>query len=119
MYTFSFERLGVWIKSRILTKRIYEITNKFPDTEKFGIVGQIRRAVISVCSNIAEGASRKSRKEQGHFYTIAFSSLMETLNQLIISKDLDYLEKDDMDKLRTDIHEISLMLNSLSKFTNQ
>jgi len=113
MYTFSFERLGVWIKSRLLTKEIYKLTRNFPDYEKFGMAGQLRRAVISVCSNIAEGSSRKSKKDQVHFYNIAFSSLMETLNQLIISHDLDYIDSQSLAESRKEIHTISLMLNGL------
>jgi four helix bundle protein len=115
MYTFSFEKLEVWIKSRLLSKKIYVITNDFPDSEKFGLVAQLRRAVISVCSNIAEGASRWSKKDQMHFYNIAFSSLMETLNQLILSSDLGYLKSNDLSDIRAEIHVISLMLNNLEK----
>jgi hypothetical protein len=73
MYTFSFERLEVWNKSRLLTKRTYKVTQNFPDSEKFGIVSQLRRSVISICSNIAEGSSRRSKKDQAHFYNIAYS----------------------------------------------
>jgi four helix bundle protein len=119
MYTFSFERLEVWKKSRLLTKKIYINSQKFPDDEKFGLTGQLRRAIISVCSNIAEGSSRKSKKEQIHFYGIAFSSLMESLNQLIISNDLEYLSNDLLEEFRTDIHVISLMLNNLSNSLNK
>jgi len=118
MYTFSFERLDVWTKSRLLTKSVYHLTRKFPDDEKFGLTSQLRRAIISVCSNIAEGSSRKSKKDQAHFYNIAFSSLMETLNQLIISSDLEYLEKQMLDDLRKDVQTISLMLNRLIVYTN-
>jgi four helix bundle protein len=113
MYTFSFERLEVWNKSRLLTKKIYSLTKDFPDFEKFGIVSQLRRAVISVCSNIAEGSSRKSKKDQVHFYHIAFSSLMETLNQLIISNDLEYIDSLSLSESRKDIYTISMMLNGL------
>ncbi len=119
MYTFSFERLEVWIKSRLLTKKIYKTTQNFPDSERFGITVQLRRAVISVCSNIAEGTSRKSRKDQSHFYNMAFSSLMETLNQLIISNDLEYLDIDLLTELRQETHIISLMLNNLCNSINQ
>jgi four helix bundle protein len=114
MYTFSFERLEVWIKSRFLTKKIYNITRDFPDSERFGLISQLRRAVISVCSNLAEGSSRKSKKDQSHFYSIAFSSLMETLNQLIICNDLEYLDLSALEELRSEICTISLMLNSLT-----
>ena len=113
MYAFSFERLEVWEKSRLLTKKIYKETNKFPESERFGIVSQLRRAVISVCSNIAEGASRKSKKDQLHFYNIAFSSLMETLNQLIISNDLEFLDSLALQESREEIHVISRLLNGL------
>ena len=108
--------LEVWNKSRLLTKKIYIKTQSFPDSEKFGITGQIRRAIISVCSNIAEGSSRKSKKDQSHFYNIAFSSLMEVLNQLIISNDLEFLETQFLVDLRNDIHTISLMLNRLISY---
>ena len=118
MYTFSFERLEVWNKSRLLTKKIYNETRNFPDSEKFGMTGQLRRAIISVCSNIAEGSSRKTKKDQSHFYNIAFSSLMETLNQLIISNDLEYLETQVLAELRNDIHTISLMLNRLIGYSD-
>ena len=119
MYTFSFERLDVWNKSRFLTKNIYHLTRNFPDEEKFGITSQLRRAVISVCSNIAEGSSRKSKKDQSHFYNIAFSSLMEALNQLIISNDLNYLETKSLQDLRNEIHAISLMLHRLIVYSNK
>jgi four helix bundle protein len=118
MYTFSFERLDVWNKSRIFTKSIYKLTGTFPDSEKFGIISQLRRTAISVCSNLAEGSSRKSKKDQSHFYNIAYSSLMETLNQLIISNDLDYLETAQLLELRNDIHTISPMLNRLIVYSN-
>ena len=119
MYTFSFERLEVWNKSRLLTKKIYMLTQDFPEYEKFGMTGQLRRAIISVCSNLAEGSSRKSKKDQAHFYNIAFSSLMETLNQIIISKDLEYLDDNILLELRNDIHTISLMINNLTNYTNR
>jgi four helix bundle protein len=115
MYTFGFEKLEVWTKSRLLTKKIYVITRNFPDSERFGITPQLQRAVISVCSNIAEGASRWSKKDQTHFYNIPYSSLMETLNQLILSNDLNYLGAEKLTEIRRDIHVISLMLNNLSK----
>ena len=119
MYTFSFERLAVWIKARLLTKKIYKLTYNLPDYEKFGMSSQLRRAVISVCSNIAEGSSRRSKKDQVHFYNIAFSSLMETLNQLIISNDLDYIDSQILVDSRSEIHEISLMLNGLCNSLNK
>lgn len=113
MYIYSFEKLNVWQSSRQLIKSIYQITINFPDKEKFGIVSQIRRSAISVASNLAEGTSRKSPRDKAKFSQIAFSSLMELLNQLIISKNLGYLEQDDLINLRIKIDEISNKINKL------
>jgi len=117
MYTYSFEKLNVWQQSRLLTKEIYLLTNEFPSEEKFGLTSQMRRAVISVSSNIAEGSSRKTIKDQKHFYTIAFSSLIELLNQLILSMDLGLLNEEKYIELRSHIEHISNQLNKLRKYT--
>lgn len=85
MYTYSFEKLEVWVESKDFAKRIYLVTSKFPDTEKFGLTSQLRRASVSISSNIAEGSARKSYKDKAHFSTIAFGSAVEVLNQLIIA----------------------------------
>ena len=87
MRLYSFEKLDVWKLSRKLTKNIYKISAGFPDSEKFGLTSQIRRASISVSSNIAEGSSRKSGVEQARYTEIAFGSLLEILNQLIVAND--------------------------------
>ncbi len=90
MFTYSFEKLEVWKLSRSLVRQIYTITHTFPDKEKYGLTQQIRRAAISIASNLAEGTSRQTPKENANFTQIAFSSLMELLNQLIIANDLEY-----------------------------
>ena len=115
MYTYSFEKLNVWQQARLLTKEIYIVTSRFPDEEKFGLVSQMRRAIISVSSNIAEGSSRKSNKDQAHFYTTAFSSLVELLNQLILSFDLGFIKEERYLELRNSIELISNQLNNLRK----
>ena len=84
-YKFSFEKLNVWIDSKEFIKQIYLITKTFPDEEKFGLINQLRRASVSIASNLAEGTSRNTNKDKAHFTTLAFSSLMEVLNQIIIS----------------------------------
>ena len=84
MYTYYFEKLEVWKLSKDLVKEVYLITNNFPNEEKFNIVSQIRRAVISIPTNLSEGSSRSTRKDQANFTTISFSSLMEVLNLLIL-----------------------------------
>lgn len=86
-YISSFEKLQVWNDARGLVKQVYTLTEQFPITEKYGLVSQMRRAVVSVVSNIAEGSGRSSQKDQAHFYQIAFSSLIELLNQFIIVND--------------------------------
>lgn len=115
MYTYSFEKLDVWQKSKSFSVLIYKVTREFPQEDKFGITNQLRRASVSIASNIAEGISRVSYKEQARFSEIAFGSLMEVLNQIIISKELGYLEIDVYEKIRIDIDEISNKLNALKK----
>jgi four helix bundle protein len=111
---YSFEKLEVWKESRFLVKLIYKYTQSFPKEEIFGLTGQLRRAAISISSNIAEGAGRKTKKDQAHFYTISYGSLMELLNQLIISVDLNYLNLEILDtELRPIISKISIKLYGL------
>jgi len=113
MYKFNFEKLEVWNNARKLAKKIYLKTEKFPESEKFGISTQLRRAIVSVCSNLAEGSSRFSSKDQMHFYSISYSSLMETINQLILSQDLGYLSSKDLLDFRKEVNSIGYMINGL------
>jgi len=113
MRLFSFEKLEVWKASRKLVKNIYTISSIFPNEEKFGLVSQIRRAAVSVSSNIAEGNSRKSFIEQARFTEIAYGSLLEVLSQLILAYDLKFIEKGELEKQRFLIEEISNKLNAL------
>lgn len=115
MHTYSFEKLDVWQKSREFVKIVYLLTREFPSEEKFGITSQLRRSAISVSSNIAEGCTRWSPNDKARFYEIAYSSLMENLNQLILANDLKYLAKSDLIKLRKSIDEVARMLNALHK----
>lgn len=116
MYIFSFEKLEVWIESKEFTKQIYTITLKFPDTEKFGLISQLRRASISIASNIAEGSARKSFKDKAHFSTIAFGSAVEVLNQLIISFELNFISETDYLELRKMLESITNKINSLRNY---
>ncbi|KAF2519512.1 four helix bundle protein [Flavobacterium salilacus subsp. salilacus] len=116
MYTFSFEKLEVWVEAKAFTKVIYEITNSFPDSEKFGLTSQIRRASVSVCSNIAEGSARHSFKDKAHFSTMAFSSAIEVLNQLIISSELNLIIETDYIKLRSMLESITNKINALRNY---
>ena len=114
-YQFSFEKLGVWVDSKELVKLIYNITKTFLNEEKFGLTNQLKRASVSVASNIAEGTSRKTNKDKAHFTTIAFSYLMEVLNQVIIAKELNFIEENNYQTIRTQIEKISNKLNALQK----
>jgi len=117
MKKFSFEKLDVWTKAKDFTIKLYRATDSFPETEKFGLVSQLRRAAVSVSSNIAEGSSRRSSKDQSRFYVIAFSSAIEVLNQMIISNELVYLADDIYSELRGELETITAMLNRLHEST--
>lgn len=115
MKTYSFEKLGVWQDSRLLVKYVYFISKNFPDDERYGLTSQLRRAMISVSCNIAEGTSRFSSKEKVRFIEIAFSSLMEVLNCLLLSNDMGYITDDVLTQTREDIDKIGNKLNALAK----
>lgn len=116
MYVFSFEKLEVWIEAKEFSKFIYKITSKFPDTEKFGLTSQLRRASISIASNVAEGSARKSYKDKAHFTTMAFGSAVEVLNQLIISFELSFVTEVDYLKSREQLESITNKLNALRNY---
>lgn len=114
-HVFAFEKLKVWEEIIILIKSIYLVTKIYPDDEKFGLVTQMRRAVISVSSNLAEGSARTGLKEQAHFYQFSYSSLMEVLSQLILSKELLYIDAKRYSEIRSQISNVSYLLNQLRK----
>jgi len=119
MYVYSFEKLDVWIEAKNFAKQIYTLTSKFPETEKFGLTVQLRRAAISIASNIAEGSARNSNKDKAHFTTIAFGSAVEVLNQLIISCELGFITEAEYIELRTQIESITNKLNALRNYQFQ
>jgi len=113
---FSFEKLDVWQNAIALSVDVYQLTKDFPDDEKFVLVSQMRRAALSISSNIAEGNGRETNNDQARFTTIAYGSLMELLNQLIFSYKLGYLSENQLDDLRDKINLISNQLNKLRKY---
>lgn len=115
MKTYSFEKLNVWQKSRKLAVTIYKITRDFPKEEIFGLTSQMRRCSISISSNIAEGTGRHSAKDKARFTEIAYGSALELLNQIIISKDIEFISDENYTLLRMEVDEISLMLDALHK----
>jgi len=109
----SYKELIVWQKSMTLVKMIYNLTESFPESEKFGLTNQMRRSSVSIPSNIAEGWGRLSRKNYIQFLRISRGSLFELETQILITKELNYLKSsENSEKL---IIEISKMLNSLIK----
>lgn len=115
----KFKNLIVYQKSKELVKQVYALLKQFPDDERFALCGQMRRAAISVPSNIVEGMARLSSKDQAHFLNIAYGSLMELYAQLDIAHDLGYLSEDDFIKIETHIDEIDKMLVSLTYIRKQ
>jgi len=115
MKIYSFEKVHVWQDTRQFTKHIYILTKKFPDEERFGLTSQVRRAMISISCNIAEGTSRHSTKEKRRYIEIAFGSLMEVLNCLILSTDLELILEQELIQCRHDIDKIGNKLNALGK----
>jgi four helix bundle protein len=110
---FSFEKLDTWQKAKNFVKEVYIGTNDFPGEEKYGLTSQMRRAAISIVSNLAEGSGRITGKDKAKFTSMAFSSLMETANQAIIAFELRYLKPANYLKLRTQAEELSRMLTAL------
>jgi four helix bundle protein len=114
-FVYSFEKLDVWQEARLLVKEIYQVTESFPNSEKYGLSNQIQRAAVSVVSNIAEGVSRFSPKEQIRFIEVGYGSLTEVYCQLMIAMDLNYINKDKLERLKPSILKISNQLNALKR----
>ncbi len=106
-------KLEVWRSAMVLVKMIYEVTGTFPRHEQFGLVSQMRRAAVSIPSNIAEGAARTSRKEMGQFLSISKGSLSELDTQIRIAEMLGYLK--DSAELQTQLERTSKLLSGLHR----
>ena len=113
----SFTDLNAWKEGHKLVVIIYKITKDFPQSEQFGLTNQLRRAAVSITSNIAEGFSRQSYKEKLQFYSMALGSLTEVQNQLLISKDVNFIPKEEFDENSELTIVVSKLLNGLIKGT--
>lgn len=111
----TFQDIKVWQKAHGLVIEIYKMTVKFPAEEKYGLSSQIRRAMVSVASNIVEGFKRKSVKDRVHFYNVADASLEEVKYQLLVARDLKYINEILYRVLINSAEEVSKMLNSWIK----
>jgi four helix bundle protein len=111
----SYKDLIVWQRSFEMVIEIYILTNKFPASEIYGLTSQMRRAAISIPSNIAEGYCRGSRKEFSQFINIAFASGAELETQIMLAESLKYRNEDDFKKSEQLLNEVMKMLNGLLK----
>ena len=115
----NFKQLIVWKRSVNLAIEIYSLTSSFPSSEIYGLTSQTRRSAVSISSNIAEGAGRKSEKEFARFLRISYGSACELETQLIISRELNYLADDQMIKITRELNEIQKMIYTLELKKNQ
>ena len=112
----DFMDLEAWKQAHQLVLGVYSMTKKFPREEAFGITNQMRRAAVSITSNIAEGFSRQSAKEKIQFYAMARGSLTELQNQLLIARDVSYLEEDDYRHIFETLSSTHRLINGLMKY---
>ena len=110
---FAYRKLNVYQKALQWVLDVYALCRKFPDVEKFALSSQVRRAAVSVTSNIAEGMSRSSNKDVAHFLEISYGSLMEVQSQLEIAQLLRYITKEELDLIDPKTEEIAKMLSGL------
>lgn len=111
----SFTGLIAWKKAHKFVLNIYKITTTFPKEERYGLVDQMRRAVVSITSNIAEGFGRRTSLDKNNFYYQALTSLLEIQNQLLIARDLSYITNEVFQSLAIDSVEVNKLINGLIK----
>jgi four helix bundle protein len=115
----SFTDLVAWQESHKLVLMVYNQTKTWPKEEMYGLISQIRRAAVSISSNIAEGFSRMTLKDKSHFYCMALGSLTELQNQCLVGKDLLYLTVDNFNLLADKTIQTSKLINGLIKKTKE
>jgi four helix bundle protein len=113
MNRYSYKNLNVYQDAKAFVVAVYKLLDSFPETEKFALCNQIRRAAISVTSNLAEGVSRTSNKEKVHFLEIAYASLMEVDSQLDVSIELGYITVEQYELINKQINNIGRQLSVL------
>jgi four helix bundle protein len=115
----SFTGLEAWKEGHKLALTVYQITENFPDKERFGLISQLRRAAVSVTSNIAEGFNRGDVKDKIRFYLFSRGSLAEIQNQLLIAKDIGFLKKEEFENIAQKTILVHKLLNGLIKSLNR
>jgi four helix bundle protein len=111
----NFTDLIAWQEGHALVLHIYQMTKKIPDDERFGLVSQMRRCAVSITSNIAEGFGRRTSKDKIRFYDTALGSLFELQNQLLLAKDLEYIERFIYSQIFSQTIQTNRLLNGLIK----
>ena len=109
----DYRQLVVWKRAHGFALKVYQSTRCFPDSERFGLTSQLRRAAISIVSNIAEGSGRRADRDHTRFLNIARGSVFEVECQLLLSRDVGYLKGDAWESLDAECREIGSMLNGL------
>jgi four helix bundle protein len=115
-YTYAFEKLEIWQLARAFKKQIYSISKTFPKDEMYALTSQIKRSAGSITANIAEGSVRRSYKDRAHFVNIAHSSAIETLDHLITSFDMEYIDESTYMKLRISFDEMTNKINAFHQY---
>ena len=110
---YSYKNLEAYKESKTLVKQVYALLKRFPREEQYALCDQLRRAVISVPSNIAEGSGRTSAKDQAHFLEMAFGSLMETDCQMDIAQDLGYVSSDELEVVSKQVRQVAALLSGM------
>ena len=113
---FSFEKLEVWRKSVEFADLLYRVTRAFPVEERFGLTNQMRRASVSISSNIAEGSSRSSKTDYSRFIELAAGSLFEVISQAHVAVRQKYLSEEDFRSIHASAEELSRMLSGLKSY---
>ncbi|MCB0373751.1 MAG: four helix bundle protein [Muricauda sp.] len=111
----DYKELDVWVQARELVKRVYELSGTFPKEEQFSLTSQLRRCVISISSNIAEGCGRQTAKETILFLHIARGSLFEAETQILLAKDLGLTETD-VDGILSEVERVKKLLNGFINY---
>lgn len=111
----DFRKLSIWNRSIDLATTVYKISSYFPKSEIYSLTSQIRRSVVSISSNIAEGAGRQSDKDFAKFLRFAYGSACELETQIVIAKNLSYLTASNFSDLLKELHEIQKMIYTLEK----
>lgn len=118
-YVFHFEKLEIYQLAKEITKFCYDVIKTFPNKEKYVLIPQISRSAISVPSNIAEGVSRRGKKDQIHFLNISYASLMELVCQLEISYEVGYISNESIDSFKCKAKNLAVKINNYANYVKK